>query len=190
VQRQRLLATAHELLRDPAGAELTLQRVARAAGVTPALAHYYFASADGLLDALLAERIGPRVDELADAARLRVAEPVAALTFLLQRTGALLAADPATRHSLMLPGPAARALRDRLRAVLRELLASAQARQLLRADLPPDYLAEALLGLALFPFLDRAQVPATDVAALTLQHVALLRTGILPAQRPRQESSA
>jgi hypothetical protein len=99
---------------------------------------------------------------------------------LLQRTSALLAADHLMR-CLWLPLPAASALRGKLRGCLRELLVRAQSTSTLRKDLAPDYLADALLGLVLFHFVDERPVAATgrdEVAALMLQHIALLRDGI------------
>ncbi len=191
-QRRRLLSCAAELLLETAEAALTLQRVAQAAGATPALAHYYFGSREGLLEALIQERAAPHVEDLISAARIRAGQPVAALTFLMQRTSSLLATDPLLRRCLWLPVAPARALRDRLRVTLDDLLRRAQRGGLLRADLPAPYLVESLLGLVLFPFFDAgrdADGSGERVAALTLQHVALLQDGIVRAQRPRQESS-
>jgi AcrR family transcriptional regulator len=193
VQRTRLLAAAQDLLGTSGAAEPSLQQVARHAGVTPALAHYYFGSRDGLIDALLTDRIAPRIDDLVAATRIRAGQPQLALTFLMQRTCSLLANDPLLRRCLWLPQPAALKLRNQLRACLRELLVRGQNIKAVRADLSPDYLTDCLLGLVLFPFLDEsAQVDTGGerVAQLTLQHVALLRDGIVNAHKPRQESSA
>jgi AcrR family transcriptional regulator len=187
-----LLAVAHEVLGDGAVQELTLRQVAQRAGVTPALAHYYFGNHDGLLSALLEERVAPRIDDLVAAARARAGQPQLALTFLIQRTCTLLASDPAVRRSLFMPQAAALRMRDHMRTCLRELLARAQNMEALRADLSPDYLADSLLGLVLFPFLDAD--PAADssgerAAQITLQHVALLRDGIMRTHKPRQVSA-
>jgi TetR/AcrR family transcriptional regulator len=184
VQRGRLLTAAAALLSAEASQTLTLRKLAQKAGVTPALAHYYFGTLDGLIEALLAERVSPRIDDLVAAARVRAGQPQTALTFLMQRTCSLLATDPLVRRCIWLPLPAAITLRNALRACLRELLVRAQNMQVLRADLSPDYLADSLLALTLFPFLD--DTPQTDaggerVTQLTLQHVALLRDGIVNA---------
>ncbi len=189
--RNRLLQAAQELLVGPAGGELALRQAALGAGVTPALAHYYFGNRDGLLGALIEERASPRIDDLASAVQVRAAQPVAALTYLMQRLTSLAASDTFLCRCLLLP--AAQPLRDRLRALLRELLLRAQSQGQLRADLSPDYLGDALLGLCLFPFLDAdaAQAnPGERAAALTLQHVALLQDGIVRPQRPRQEAGS
>jgi AcrR family transcriptional regulator len=188
-----LLTAAQELLATSGAAEPSLQQIARQAGVTAALAHYYFGSRDGLIDALLTERVTPRIDDLVAATRIRAGQPQLALTFLMQRTCSLLANDPLLRRCLWLPQPAALKLRNQLRACLRELLVRAQNIKAVRADLSPDYLTDCLLGLVLFPFLDetpQADTGGERVAQLTLQHVALLRDGIVNAHKPRQESSA
>lgn len=192
MQRNRLLAVAHELLSESSSRELTLRQVAQRAGVTPALAHYYFGNHDGLVGALLEERVAPRLEDLVAAARARAGQPQLALTFLIQRTCALLASEPLIRRCLWMPQPAAVRMRNQMRACLRELLARAQNMESLRTDLPPEYLADSLLGLVLFPFLD-AQ-PAADssgerAAQLTLRHVALLRDGIMRIHKPRQVSA-
>lgn len=191
-QRARLLQAARELLGSTPDLP-TLQQVARRAAVTPALAHYYFGTRDGLLEALIQERVAPRIADLVSAAQVRAAQPVAALTFLMQRMISLLLADRLLQRCLWLPVPPARALRDALREALHGLLAGAQQSGQLRTDLTADYLTESLLGLVLFPFLDAAQGhPASpeQAAQLTLQNVALLQDGIVRAQRPRQESTS
>ncbi len=193
LHRNRLLAATQDLLSAAGTGEPNLQHVAHHAGVTPALAHYYFGSREGLIEALLSERVAPRIDDLVASARVRAGQPQLALTFLMQRTCSLLAHDPLLRRCLWLPQPAALKLRNQLRACLRELLVRAQHIKAVRADLSPDYLTDCLLGLVLFPFLDeplQADAGAERVAQLTLQHVALLRDGIVRAHKPPQETPA
>jgi AcrR family transcriptional regulator len=173
------------------GEDLALGRIAARAGVTPALANYYFVNRGGLVGALLRERAAPRVEDLTGAARVRAAQLVVALTFLMQRLTSMAATDAFMCRSLLLPeaGP----LREQLRTALSELLQRAQREGQLRADLPLAYLSDTLLGLCLFPFLDSGPAGSNAgerVAALTLQHVALLQDGIVRAQRPRQESAS
>ncbi|MEO6080539.1 MAG: TetR/AcrR family transcriptional regulator [Steroidobacteraceae bacterium] len=191
VQRRRLMQAARDLLMRPDGRDLALRQVALRAGVTPALAHYYFANRDGLLAALIEELAAPKIDDLLSAAQVRAAQPVAALTFLMQRLTSLAASDNFLCRCLLLP--AAQPLRDRLRALLRDLLQSAQTAGLLRTDLSLGYLCDALLGLCLFPFLDAgaaANNAGERAAELTLQHVALLQDGIVHAHRPRHDAGS
>jgi TetR/AcrR family transcriptional regulator len=182
MQRDRLLQAAEQLLESEVS-DLTLRQVALRAGVTPPLAHYYFGNRDGLIAILLDERAGPRLDELLSIAAARAAQPVAALTRLMQRLTLLVANDRFMGRCLLLPP--GEPLRNRIRAVMRELLQAAQASGQLRADLSASYLADALLGLCLFPYLDAgSDADRGDAAALTLQHVALLQEGIRPRARP------
>jgi AcrR family transcriptional regulator len=161
-------------------ADLNLSQVALRAGVTPPLANYYFKNRNGLMTALLEERVAPRIDALITATHAQPALPVARLTRLMQRLIQLAATDAFLCRCLLLP--AAGSLRERLRASFCDLLQQAQASGQLRADLPHDYLGNALLGLCLFPFMDSGftQDPARHAATLTLQHAALLQDGILP----------
>ena len=192
VQRTRLLTAAQELLARGLSHAMTLREVSRRAGVTPALANYYFGNRDGLIDALLQERIAPHVEDVVAAARVRAGQPQLALTFLMQRVSSMLASDPLLRHCLWLPHPTALKLRGQLRTCLRELVIRAQNMKALREDMAAEYLADSLLGLVLFPFLDDDS--ATDasterVAQLTLQHVSLLRDGIVNAPKTRRGNS-
>lgn len=189
-RRDALLHAACALLIAPDTSTLTLQRVARTAGVTPALAHYYFGDRDGLVEAVIHHRAQPQIDALAQEARLRTDQPVNALTFLLQRLGGLMQADPVLRHCLWLPDAPARGLRQQLRGIACELVERAQHTGLLRTDLAATYLAGSLLGVALFPFLEADHgVDAGQASTLTLQHVSLLQHGILRAHSPRHESA-
>lgn len=183
IQRTRLLQVAEQLLPN-AQDEFSLRQVALRAEVTPPLAHYYFGNRDGLLRALVSERAMPRIEELLTAASERASVPVPALTRLMQRLTLLCANDGFVRCCLLLP--AGEPLRARLRVVMQELLQSAQATGQLRADLSATYLADTLLGLCLFYFLDAhsGEDLGERAAALTLQHVALLQDGIRP--RPPQ----
>ncbi|MBS1767169.1 MAG: TetR/AcrR family transcriptional regulator [Acidobacteria bacterium] len=57
--REALLDAAQDLFGRQGVAATPLSAVAKAAGVTTAMVHYYFSSRDQLLDALVEERIGP-----------------------------------------------------------------------------------------------------------------------------------
>ncbi|MFT3807179.1 TetR/AcrR family transcriptional regulator [Arenimonas sp.] len=65
--RQRLLDAALARFVAQGIAATPLRDVAKAAGVTPALVHYYFGSKDKLLAAVLQERLLPVVGEMAAA---------------------------------------------------------------------------------------------------------------------------
>ena len=182
LQRTHLLQAAEQLLSHSPD-DFSLRRVALQAGVTPPLAHYYFRNRDGLLRALVNERAAPRIQALLIAAQERASQPVPAVTRLMQRLTLLCASDQFVRCCLLLP--AGQPLRADLRATLELLLQAAQATGQLRADLPALYLAETLLGICLFPFLDRGDDDLGErAAALVLQHVALLQDGLRPRIHP------
>jgi TetR/AcrR family transcriptional regulator len=178
-QRSRLLDAAEQLLPGPLY-EFSLRQVALRAGVTPPLAHYYFGNRDGLLRALVSERATLRIEGLLAAARERASRPVSALTSLMQRLILLCARDAFLRCCLLLP--AGEPLRAGLRVAFHELLQGAQGTGQLRADLAASYVADTLLGLCLFPFLDASSGDGADERATTLalQHVALLQDGLRP----------
>jgi len=158
--------------------DLNLRQVALAAGVTPPLAHYYFGNREGLLRALVDERVRPDVVALLDAAQRHAGRPTAALTRLMQHLASLAYSNRLAGACLLLP--AAHALRAQLRGAMRELLQAAQDAGQLRQDLPASYLAETLLALCVLPVLDAgSRDAATQTAAsLTLHNVALLQHGI------------
>jgi hypothetical protein len=94
----------------------------------------------------------------------------------------LCASDRFVRCCLLLPS--GEPLRASLRAALQELLHGAQSTGELRVDLSATYLAQTLLGLCLFPFVDGEDGNLEERAtALTLQHVALLQDGLRPRAR-------
>jgi AcrR family transcriptional regulator len=84
-QRKRLLDTALELFARQGIVETPLSAIAREAGVTPAMLHYYFKSRDQLLDVLIEERIQPRRLEIGKTFNPEVGDPVTVITSLAER---------------------------------------------------------------------------------------------------------
>lgn len=66
-QRERLIDAALACFVAQGIAATPLRDVAKAAGVTPALVHYYFGSKDKLLEVVLQERLLPAVGQMAAA---------------------------------------------------------------------------------------------------------------------------
>jgi AcrR family transcriptional regulator len=99
--RQRLLAAAKELF-AARGLDVTLDDVARHAGVGTGTAYRRFPNKDALIDALMVDRIG----ELAQIARdsLEEADPWLALTGYFERALALQAADRGLKDVLFSSG--------------------------------------------------------------------------------------
>ena len=55
--RESLLVAAGRLTAERSLGEVSVREVARAAGVTPAMVHYYFGDKDGLHEAMLARAL-------------------------------------------------------------------------------------------------------------------------------------
>ncbi|GLQ99486.1 TetR/AcrR family transcriptional regulator [Dyella mobilis] len=84
-QRVRLLDTALQLFARQGIVETPLAAIAREAGVTPAMLHYYFKSRDQLLDVLIEERIQPRREEIGKTFSADAGDPVTVITQLAER---------------------------------------------------------------------------------------------------------
>ncbi|WP_109483737.1 TetR/AcrR family transcriptional regulator [Paraburkholderia sp. C35] len=84
-QRARLLDAALALFARQGIVDTTLGQVAREAGFTPAMMHYYFKTRDQLLDVLIDERFMPLRNKLSGAFQLTPDNPVAAIMLLAQR---------------------------------------------------------------------------------------------------------
>jgi AcrR family transcriptional regulator len=99
--RQRLLAAAKDLFATR-GLDVTLDDIARHAGVGTGTAYRRFPNKDALIDALMVDRIG----ELAEIARecLREPDPWVGLTSYFDRALALQAADRGLKEVLFSSG--------------------------------------------------------------------------------------
>ncbi|WP_241024227.1 TetR/AcrR family transcriptional regulator [Burkholderia sp. Ac-20365] len=84
-QRARLLDAALALFARQGIVDTTLGQVAREAGFTPAMMHYYFKTRDQLLDVLIDERFVPLRARLSGAFQANPEDPIAAITLLAQR---------------------------------------------------------------------------------------------------------
>jgi AcrR family transcriptional regulator len=84
-QRNRLLDAALELFARQGIVDTTLGEIAREAGFTPAMMHYYFKTRDQLLDVLIDERFAPLRAGLGVPFQENPDDPVAAITQLAQR---------------------------------------------------------------------------------------------------------
>ncbi|HEX3636098.1 MAG TPA: TetR/AcrR family transcriptional regulator [Paraburkholderia sp.] len=84
-QRGRLLDAALALFARQGIVDTTLGEIAREAGFTPAMMHYYFKTRDQLLDVLIDERFAPLRAALGVPFQENPDDPVAAITQLAQR---------------------------------------------------------------------------------------------------------
>ena len=79
-QRTRLLDAALNLFARQGIVDTTLGAIAREAGFTPAMVHYYFKTRDQLLDVLIDERFLPLRTAIGGAFEANSDDPVAAIT--------------------------------------------------------------------------------------------------------------
>jgi len=159
--RGRILDAAIALFAARGIAATPLRAIAQATGVTPALLHYYFTSKDSLVDTLLAERIAPFVALSAAPLLAPWPSPRATLRRFLEAHMRNLAAHAwmprlMVREVLSEGG----SLRERVAAQFSgalaqkivALIADAQRKHEIRADLDARLIGLSMVSLAVFPF--------------------------------------
>jgi TetR/AcrR family transcriptional regulator len=190
--RERLLDAAVERFTATSIAATSLRSIAVAAGVTPAMVHYYFGSKEKLLEAFITERILPEIATLAASVRAAGEDPRALITAFVHGL------HTAVVHCPWLPALWLRevigdhgALREmlfehiaeRVPRVLVQRFAALQKEGAVSADLDPRLLVVSLVGLTLFPLAAQSiwrplfDAHDVDVAALERHTLALLDHG-------------
>jgi AcrR family transcriptional regulator len=100
--RHRQSRTAYGYCADavcpPGIAHTSLNAIAKEAGVTPAMLHYYFSSREALVDQLLEERFMPLRSEIGQIFIDHPQDPVTAFTLLIEALGTL-----AEKHTWFAP---------------------------------------------------------------------------------------
>ncbi|WP_372015373.1 TetR/AcrR family transcriptional regulator [Pseudoxanthomonas sp. 10H] len=158
--RPRLLDAALACYADKGIAATSLRDIARHAGVTPALLHYYFGDGRQLLDAVVEERVLPALAPLREAVAGAGDDMAALVAAFVDGM-----ADVVVRHpwlpalwvrEVVSEGGALRGLlTGRIAPAIPVLMASrfaaAQARGELNPALDPRLLMVSLVGLTLFP---------------------------------------
>ncbi|WP_096723147.1 TetR/AcrR family transcriptional regulator [Paraburkholderia acidicola] len=84
-QRARLIDVALELFARRGILDTTLGEIAREAGFTPAMVHYYFKTREQLIDVLIDERFVPLRVEIGSPFEAHPDDPVAGITQLARR---------------------------------------------------------------------------------------------------------
>jgi TetR/AcrR family transcriptional regulator len=197
-QRSRLLDIALTLFARQGIADTTLAAIAREAGVTPAMVHYYFKTRDQLLDLLIEERFLPVRMSVESVFKAHADDPVAAITQLVQRFMDIAAEHPWfaplwIREVISENGLLKQQIRKRLgdanQHSMLESIARWQTEGRLNADLEPSLVFLSLLGLTILP-LTAARTWRKDpvlgqlgAKEITRHALALLGYGIGP-QRP------
>ncbi len=190
--RERLLDAAVECFTVASIAATSLRSIAVAAGVTPAMVHYYFGSKERLLEAFIAERILPEIATLAAGVSAAGDDPRALIAAFVHGLHAAVVRRPwlpalwlrevigehgALREMLF------KHVAERVPRVLVQRFAALQKEGAVSADLDPRLLVVSLVGLTLFPLAAQSiwrplfDAHDVDVAALERHTLALLDHG-------------
>jgi AcrR family transcriptional regulator len=157
--RDALLEAARSLFLKYGFRAVSSRQVAAAAGVNPAMIHYYFEGKEGLYRAMLESAIAPVVSRLAGM----LGDPAAAdIQGLVRTYMRVLASNPwipglLVREVLTADGNFRQAfVRDfasRFAPMLRTVIAREIEQGRLKRDLDPALTVVSMLGLAVFPFI-------------------------------------
>lgn len=159
--REQLLDIALDLFARQGIARTSLNAIAKEAGVTPAMLHYYFNSREQLLDAMIEERFLPLRSAIATLFSAHPDDPVTALRLMVEKL-----AELAVKHHWFAPLWMQEVIGEMpvLRAHLQarfgdekyqgtlDTVARWQQDGKLNRDLAPELLFTTLLSLVLVPF--------------------------------------
>lgn len=199
-KREHILDNALSLFAGQGIAGTTIAQVAKAAGVTPAMVHYYFTNREGLLDAIVAERLAPVIAYIwTDVSEGALSDPRRVVTAFVDRLLETVERMPQlpflwSREILHAGG----LLRQRVMALLpverfetlRRFLSGAQRQGRVNAQAVPALVFISVLSVIMLP------LAAQDLLGRTLarpalkretlrQHVlALLLDGLCPQPEP------
>ncbi|KAB1797262.1 TetR/AcrR family transcriptional regulator, partial [Klebsiella pneumoniae] len=85
--REQLMDIALTLFARDGAARVSLNAIAKEAGVTPAMLHYYFSSRDALVTQLIEERFMPLRNHISRIFVDHPQDPVLALTMMVETLG-------------------------------------------------------------------------------------------------------
>lgn len=171
----------------------SLRDIARAAGVTPALLHYYFGGKPQLVELLIAERLLPVVGQMREAMQQASGNSAALIAGFVRAAFGLIERypwfPPLWAREVLCEGGALRELVvQRIAPMVPQQLErqfrAAQKRGEINPDLDPRLLVVSLIGLTLFTAASapiwRGMFRADDIdsEALRLHTLALLDHGI------------
>lgn len=185
--RQALIDAARELFAGNGYDEVSIKRIADAAGVNPAMIQYHFNGKSGLLETAFDEAIAPVVAELGTLSSRGGRIDLGLVFDIYMRT---MAANPwlpkmILQHVL----PEGGRLQDRtahriaggVAPAIRGLIKRGQTNGELRRDLDPRLTTISLVSLALFPFLAQPVIKRVlgveldgPLAAALVEHTSLM----------------
>jgi AcrR family transcriptional regulator len=135
--RQRILKAAAEVFTER-GLDVSLDEVARHAGVGVGTVYRRFGTKEDLVEALFVDRIEEMAGLAEDAAK--IPDPWSGLVYFMERAAERMAGDVGLRQMLMFAtygGDLTRYARERNAPLVRRLLERAQAAGQVRSDLTP-----------------------------------------------------
>ena len=194
-QRARLLDVALALFARQGIVDTTLGAIAREAGYTPAMVHYYFKTRDQLIDVLIDERFIPLRGALAGAFHENSDDPAAAITELARRLVAMAGDYPWfpslwVREVISEGGLLKQRMNERFGDTKQKAslarIAKWQKEGRLNPDIEPSLLFLSILGLTILPLAAsnawrndpaRSRLTADDIAR---HAVALITSGVGP----------
>lgn len=191
--RAHALDAALNLFATHGIAPTSLRDIARAAGVTPALLHYYFGGKPQLVELLIAERLMPVVGQMREAMQQSAGNSAALIAGFVGAAFGLIERypwfPPLWAREVLCEGGALRELvMQRIAPMIPQQLEqqfrAAQRRGELNPDLDPRLLVVSLIGLTLFTAASapiwRGMFRADDIdsEALRRHTLALLDRGI------------
>ncbi|QLK62998.1 TetR family transcriptional regulator [Enterobacteriaceae bacterium Kacie_13] len=195
-KRELLLDAALKLFAQSGIAETPLSMIAKEAGVTTAMLHYYFNTREQLLDVLIEERFQPVRAGFSDIFDTHADDPLMAITSMAQ-----CMIDAAVKYPWVAPlwvrevisesGMLKKRMEerngDKNRKIVHDCITRWQAEGRLNPDLDPALLFITLFGLTLFPLasMKMRQGAASPISPEALRkHVSvLLFHGVAP-QKP------
>lgn len=190
--RERLLDAAIACFARQGIAATPLRSIAREAGVTPALLHYYFGDKAQLQEAMVEERVMPALGTLRERLLAQGDEVAGVIAAFVGGMDEVVARHPWlpalwVREVLCEGGALRPLLLDRIAPQLPRLLAQrfaeAQRAGRLNPDLDPRLLVVSLVGMTLFPAAGapvwRQMFDATDLDAAAMREhtITLLDRG-------------
>jgi AcrR family transcriptional regulator len=157
--RQQLLAAARQLFAQQGFAAVSTRAVAEAAGVNPAMIHYYFGSKQGLYESMLTDTLAPLVERL--GVILAAGDDPAAIRNFLKLYMHTLGANTWMPQLILreviqeggrLRGWFIQQFASKGGGRLTQLIEREQAAGRIRADADPVLTALSLVSMAVFPF--------------------------------------
>ncbi|MDE1962317.1 MAG: TetR/AcrR family transcriptional regulator [Xanthomonadaceae bacterium] len=191
--RGRLLDVAAAQFASTGIAAASLRTIAQAAGVTPAMLHYYFGNKDALVRALIDERLLPHVRPLVEMLAASGETPLELAQAFARGVSGIVATLPWLPalwvREVLCEGGALRefVFRDvmpSLPQVLARRFEAARAAGQLAPGIDPRLMVVSLVGLTLFPaagapiWQQAFGMPGLDMPALMSHTLALLGHGL------------